>query len=319
MNSYNYMDDLWICTLKNILLGNELESRVGGCTELIGWQCQLQVPQNNIVSCKKRKFSGSYACAEFLWYLSMSNSIEMIKAYAPSYVNYSDDGKTVNGAYGHRWKHNAGFEVLNTLMETKFTSQLDAVIQILKNNPNSRQAVMSMWDSKDIVNSAVNYSKDTPCTLTHTFFLRCNRLHLVSNMRSNDVWLGMPYDIFCNTNLQSIVAQMIGAYLGTYTHQVGSLHLYDKHRAAAQRIVVRNTETRTADSYTSTRDLNRVKHDIQVAIELEQEIRARGMIPLGIKELLKGSLMRDIVLGCASKWTSEAKELIYSSNLKAVL
>jgi hypothetical protein len=53
-------------------------------------------------------------------------------------------------------------------------------------------------------------------------------------MRSNDVWLGFPYDVFVNTCLQQILANEMQLELGTYTHHVGSLHLYEKNEKAAR-------------------------------------------------------------------------------------
>lgn len=47
-------------------------------------------------------------------------------------------------------------------------------------------------------------------------------------MRSNDVFLGLPHDIFCFTMLQEMLARTLGMELGVYKHAVGSLHLYSE-------------------------------------------------------------------------------------------
>jgi thymidylate synthase len=70
---------------------------------------------------------------------------------------------------------------------------------------------------------------DVPCTLGYRFFLRGNRLHMHTTMRSQDLWLGFPYDVFTATILQELMAEWIGAELGQYRHSVDSLHLYAKH------------------------------------------------------------------------------------------
>ena len=56
--------------------------------------------------------------------------------------------------------------------------------------------------------------------------LRENRLQLLTTMRSNDAWLGLPHDIFCFTMIQELVARSLGVELGDYMHFAGSLHLY---------------------------------------------------------------------------------------------
>ena len=54
-------------------------------------------------------------------------------------------------------------------------------------------------------------------------------------MRSNDVYLGLPHDIFCFTMLQEIMARGLDVNIGRYIHTIGSLHLYtkDQDKAAA--------------------------------------------------------------------------------------
>jgi thymidylate synthase len=47
-------------------------------------------------------------------------------------------------------------------------------------------------------------------------------------MRSNDIAIGMLYDVFNFTMLQELLAVELDVELGTYTHMVGSLHIYEK-------------------------------------------------------------------------------------------
>jgi thymidylate synthase len=75
--------------------------------------------------------------------------------------------------------------------------------------------------------------RDVPCTLNYRFFLRNDRLHMHTTMRSQDLWLGFPYDIFAATVLQELLAGWLGVELGDYHHNVDSLHLYEKHTASA--------------------------------------------------------------------------------------
>ena len=45
-------------------------------------------------------------------------------------------------------------------------------------------------------------------------------------MRSNDAWLGFPYDVFTFTTIQKILANCLGLRAGRYVHLVGSFHIY---------------------------------------------------------------------------------------------
>jgi len=197
------------------------------------------------------------------------------------------------------------------MFATNFTSQLHAVIELLKEDPNTRQAIITMWDSKDLINSYVKLTKDTPCTLTWTFFLRDNNLHMVCNIRSNDLWMGFPYDLFCNTCIQQIIAHSLGVELGNYIHQVGSLHLYNQHLTKAYNVLGADiTPVYPAHNYEVPRDINK---DIELALQYEQKLRISGTFCLDsslVNFLYSNYLMRDVVLGCATKWRPNAAEHI---------
>jgi thymidylate synthase len=83
--------------------------------------------------------------------------------------------------------------------------------------------VIQIFSREDIVGD----HKDVPCTGTMQFMIRGEALHMVTNMRSNDAFLGMPHDIFCFTMIQEIIASDLSIRIGNYKHIVGSLHLYE--------------------------------------------------------------------------------------------
>jgi thymidylate synthase len=116
--------------------------------------------------------------------------------------------------------------------------QLPYVLEILREDPDSRQAVLTIWRERPRV------TKDVPCTVMMQFLLRRGLLHMHVYMRSNDVWLGTPYDIYNFTLVQQVVACLLNCDVGTYTHTVGSFHLYERHVDGANEAL---GSTRTAD------------------------------------------------------------------------
>ncbi len=172
-----------------------------------------------------------YAVAEALWYLSREGDAAALLPYAPKYANYIEEDGKAHGAYGERiatncqvWHHDGPVPV----------DQLMLVQTMLEKQDFSRQAVITLWDaSKDLPHAAAGDRKDIPCTLTFQFIVRDGELHVVVNMRSQDVWLGMPYDVFTFTTIQYVLAGMLRLEVGTYTHNVGSLHLYEPNFEAA--------------------------------------------------------------------------------------
>lgn len=331
---YTNLNKLWRDTLLNIgISGHKLESRVGSCQEIIGFQAVLTHPLHNILFVPKRKFSLSYACAEMLWYLSGVSHIKMIQAYAPQYEKFAEDGMAY-GAYGARWAENPGFvkekraltknivmDGFGSCVDTEcIENQLYALIHLLKTNPNTRQAIITMWDSGDLIHTILKDHKDLPCTLSLIFFVRNDKLHLVATMRSNDAWLGLPYDVFCFTTLQRIIAAELGLGLGTYVHQAGSEHIYSKNQEKIDQILRIDTPLYPYPiGWTYYQQYQSLKCNIINALKMEEEIRKT--IPLGVAYGASDSfvikkikninetqkkidpMFRDLVLGCATKWT----------------
>ena len=223
--TFDTLDELWIDAAQQILdYGHQVGSRDGGSREVLGYTARLSDPCANFMFNPVRRMNPPYAAAELLWYLSGDNSIQMIKAYAPQYERFvageMDDGEHANGAYGYRWQVHG---------------QITDVVRQLTAKPDSRQAVMTCWDSRDLTGATYGGFNDIPCTLTLNFKLWDKRLYLTVTMRSNDVWLGLPYDVWSFTTLQLLIAYRLKHAgvdiegLGWYQHQAMSMHLYDRN------------------------------------------------------------------------------------------
>lgn len=179
--------------------------------EMINTTTIIDDPTRCIITSPIRKMPMRYAVGELLWYLSGSNRLTDISKFSKSWDNLSDDGKTVNSAYGYRIFSKFGFD------------QWKWVEQELLNNPNSRRAVIHIKDAD------CKPTKDMPCTCLLQFFIRDCKLYMTTYMRSNDIWLGFPYDVFSFCCMQIKMAMELGLGIGTYTHFTGSLHLYERN------------------------------------------------------------------------------------------
>lgn len=201
VKAYRYVDHF----------GEIVESRIGKTKHLVDMNILIKNPYNNVCLDRARNLSLRYMLGEILWYLSGSNKVKDIAKYAKMWNDLTDDGETVNSAYGYRIFHQFGFD------------QLQYVIDKLKKNPYDRQAVIHIKDASD------KPTKDTPCTCLIQFTCYQKRLNAHVYMRSNDIWLGLPYDVAFFTVLQQIVSNEVGISCGEYWHTVGDLHLYEKH------------------------------------------------------------------------------------------
>jgi thymidylate synthase len=165
---------------------------------------------------KGKVFSG---LGELLWYLAGSNDLRFITYYLQQYDEDSEDGKTIYGAYGPR------------IFNLRGHDQLRNIVSLLTKKPESRRAVIQLFDADDLAEPR----KEIPCTCSLQFMIRAGRLNMATYMRSNDAYLGLSHDVFAFTMIQEILARVLNVELGVYTHFVGSLHIYKKHRNAVQK------------------------------------------------------------------------------------
>lgn len=207
------VNEAWEQGLKGLLAltksGFKADSRDGAVVaEICDAVFCIEDPTRNIVSSPLRNMPMRYAIGELAWYLSGSNRVSDISRFAKKWVDISDDGVHNNSAYG--WRIFDKFDF----------NQWDYVKGLLQKDPNNRQAVIHIKDASNTP------TKDTPCTVYLQFLLRDNRLNLSVHMRSNDIWMGVPYDMFSFCFLQMMMAMELGVEIGEYNHYAGSLHMY---------------------------------------------------------------------------------------------
>ncbi|QFS40421.1 thymidylate synthase [Burkholderia cenocepacia] len=229
------LDDLLIRVYKRLLSGKgtfEIRPRKGPATEMFGVLLQITNPRARLSRTEgKNTF---FSCiGELLWYLSGTDRVDFIEHYIPHYSKYSDDGgKTISGAYGPRL-HN-----LNGI------NQLDNIIKMLQAGPDSRRAVIQLFKAEDLAKDLEVELKDLPCTCTLQFTVRKKRLQLLTTMRSNDAYKGLPHDVFAFTMLQEIMARRLGYEVGSYRHAVGSFHLYHDDLEKAKQYIDEGVQRR---------------------------------------------------------------------------
>lgn len=149
---------------------------------------------------------------ESMWILAGSNRVEVPRFFLGRITDYSDNGKEFHGAYGHRLREGFGRD------------QLLDTARVLRNNPYTRQAVMSIWDPKRDLAAT---SKDIPCNDIVMFKLRDGRLNMTVCNRSNDViWGAYGANAVQFSILQEWVAASAGVLPGRYVQMSDSYHVY---------------------------------------------------------------------------------------------
>lgn len=198
---------------------------------------------------------------EALWCLAGRNDVASLAYYNSRMKDFSDDGRTLNGAYGYRWRNHEERVRDTTGLSVTQADQLGVLVEHLKAVPNSRRAVLQMWnveddllkigggpgvpDIGDVTVGLHPGSRDVCCNLCVMFALRpalsaaygtkeyytdgglVRALDMTVINRSNDlVWgmLGANYVQF--TVLQEYVAAKLGVEVGAYYHVTNNLHAY---------------------------------------------------------------------------------------------
>ena len=190
------------------------DSRDGSVVdEIINAVTVIKDPTRCIMKNDIRKMPMRYAVGELLWYLSGNNKLSAIQKFTKAWDRMSDDGEHVNSNYGYCLMHKFGF------------NQIEQALIQLRDNQNSRQVVLHIKEARNLIDSP---TKDLNCTVCLQLFIREGKLYMTTYMRSNDLWMGFPYDVFQFTCLQTLLAMELDVELGTYTHVAGSLHLYER-------------------------------------------------------------------------------------------
>lgn len=221
-------NELFLSTCKAVLArGQPTAPRGMKTVEVLGAHLCLSEPRRRFVDLPPVRIPNpAFAVAEAVWILSGSDE-PWIYTYNQRLRSCADQGQLL-GAYGprlRRWRSST----------ERVVDQLDHVRRLLLREPDSRRAVIQLFDpGRDHPDHG-----DVPCTLNYRFYLRDRRLHMHTTMRSQDAWLGFCYDIFTTTLIQELMAGWLGVEVGEYHHHIDSLHLYSDHLAEAARLPAR--------------------------------------------------------------------------------
>ncbi|MEU6403159.1 thymidylate synthase [Streptomyces sp. NPDC046985] len=203
-----------------------IEARGNAAREVIGVSFRLSDPRQRLPYLASRKTNPVFQFAEALWYLSGRRDLEMIGYYAPSMRSSSRDGVTLGGsAYGH---------ALFNPVDGDTTSPFDHVLEVLRTEPDSKRGYLPVFSARE---SAVTDNPDVACLAGLHLLVRDGQLHMVCNMRANDLDCGLLSDVFSFTMIQEYAAVQLGLQLGHYTHTIGSAHVNDRNEERIREVL----------------------------------------------------------------------------------
>jgi thymidylate synthase len=168
---------------------------------------------------------------ELLWFLSGETNIRYLKENG---VSIWDEWATPEGelgpVYGAQWRNWQG-------ADGQKYDQISALVESLKNNPDSRRHIINGWNvallpdekQKPWENAAAGKMALPPCHVLYQFYVANGKLSASLYIRSNDLFLGNPYNTASLAFLTHMLAQQCDLDVGEIVLSIGDAHIYSNH------------------------------------------------------------------------------------------
>lgn len=204
--------------------------RGGDTLELLHSVIHLTDPRQRWAYSRRPALNPAFAVAEVIWILAGRQDSAFPNFWNRALPKFAGDGPTYHGAYGYRLRHHHGED------------QLQRAYEALKNQPNSRQVVLQIWEPKSDLPSTqgLPVAPDIPCNISSMLKVRNGRLEWTQIMRSNDLYRGLPHNVVQWTSVQEVMAGWLGVEPGSYVHFSDSLHVYEEHWGNLQNPIPEN-------------------------------------------------------------------------------
>lgn len=262
--TYKTISEAYLGTLEDIYLNPDCVSEPRGqrVREKFNYQFTITEPKVEYIVTKddeRNKVIKEYSDKEFELYESQSNRVEDFEKASKFWTKLANPDGTVNSAYGYLiWEnasHGCDFETELKECYPQYAQGEESTGTISVNVPVRRTpwqwAHQALVDDKDSRQAILRFSlpehqwrgnKDQTCTMHGVFSIRNNELNLTITMRSNDMTLGLVYDLPWFISLMySMVEDLSDVYpdlkIGSYTHYVHNMHVYDRDEARIKKML----------------------------------------------------------------------------------
>lgn len=215
--------------VKHVLAnGNQKGDRTGtGTKSVFGYQMRFNLAEGfPMVTTKKLHLKS--IIYELLWFLKGDTNIEYLKENGVKiWDEWADENGDLGPVYGYQWRNWNGEEI----------DQITELIEILKNNPNSRRMLVSAWNPSVLPDTSKSFAENVannkaalpPCHAFFQFYVADGKLSCQLYQRSADIFLGVPFNIASYALFTMMVAQVCDLQVGDFIHTFGDAHIYNNH------------------------------------------------------------------------------------------
>ena len=165
---------------------------------------------------------------ELLWFIRGDANVRWLQEHGITiWDEWADDNGDLGPVYGRQWRSWPA-------PDGRRIDQLEAVIEGIRHDPDSRRLVVSAWNVADLPAMAL-----APCHALFQFYVADGRLSCQLYQRSADLFLGVPFNIASYALLTHMVAQVTELEHGDFVHTLGDAHLYLNHLEQAREQLTR--------------------------------------------------------------------------------
>lgn len=233
MTKKQNIEDQYCDLLREVMqFGNSKQDRTGvGTVSLFGRQLRHDLSDGFPLFTKKFVSFKSMA-EELFWFLRGETNTKTLNSTI--WDEWADSEGNLGRIYGAQWR---SWRSTTAQKDNRYIiDQIGNVIESLKNDPDSRRHIVSAWNVGELNQMAL-----PPCHYAFQFYVENGKLSCMYNIRSNDLFLGKPFNIASYALLTHIIAHVCGYGVGELIVTVGDAHVYSNHFEAVEKYLA-NTQ-----------------------------------------------------------------------------
>ena len=155
---------------------------------------------------------------ELLWFVSGDTNVRRLQEHNVTiWDEWADENGELGPVYGHQWRSWPA-------PDGRTIDQLSDVVRTIRENPDSRRMIVTAWNPGEVDRMAL-----PPCHCLFQFYVAEGKLSCQLYQRSDDTFLGVPFNIASYALLTMMIAQCCGLVPGEFIHTTGDTHIYLNH------------------------------------------------------------------------------------------
>ena len=217
--------DLVKHVLKN---GDYKGDRTGtGTKSVFGYQMRFDLNDGfPLVTTKKLHLKS--IIHELLWFINGETNIKYLRDNGVKIWDaWADESGNLGPVYGSQWRN----------WNNEKIDQISQLIDLIKNNPDSRRMLVSAWNPSVLPDTKKSFSENVmngkaalpPCHAFFQFYVSNNKLSCQLYQRSADIFLGVPFNIASYALFTHMIAHVCNLDVGDFVHTFGDAHIYSNH------------------------------------------------------------------------------------------